>query len=201
MDGPRLSRTGIKPEGLYVIARTLYNKIAKKNEKKVSEQCSNFEKKERVKMTRPVLLVLNLTFFSSSLDGMSGTSQIWLLFFTFICNIVFVSYAACANKKWATSEYAASLHNQQHVYIQIDIPGGDTTRWPDDMVLLLNTRRVPFLWMPIGFWFVCFDFEALVPIKNQLINLREFFPYFDVSCLLSKVLHNRLYFATTSVPV
>jgi hypothetical protein len=58
MDGPRLSRIGIKPEGFYVIARIPNNKMKQKKLKKNSEYCSNFENKERVKMTRPVILVL-----------------------------------------------------------------------------------------------------------------------------------------------
>jgi hypothetical protein len=46
MDGPRLSRIGVKPEGFYFIARIPNNKI----EKKVSGQCPNFENKEPVEM-------------------------------------------------------------------------------------------------------------------------------------------------------
>jgi hypothetical protein len=59
MDGPRLSRIGIKPEGFNVIARIPNNKMKqKKNEKKFLENCPNFENNERVKMTRPLLLIL-----------------------------------------------------------------------------------------------------------------------------------------------
>ncbi len=57
MDGPSLSRIGMKPEGFYVIARIPNNKLKqKKLKKKISEYCPNFD--NEVKMTRPVLLVL-----------------------------------------------------------------------------------------------------------------------------------------------
>jgi hypothetical protein len=58
MDGPRLSRIGIKPEGFYFIARIPNNKMKqKKIEKKI--RSSNFENKERVKMAHPGFPVLN----------------------------------------------------------------------------------------------------------------------------------------------
>jgi hypothetical protein len=58
MDGPRLSRIGTKPEGFYFIARIPNNKMKQKKIQKNSEYCSNFENKERVKMTHPGFPVL-----------------------------------------------------------------------------------------------------------------------------------------------
>jgi hypothetical protein len=60
MDGPRLSRISIKPEGFYFIARIPNNKMKQKKWKKNSEYCSNFENKERVKMAHPGFPVLSI---------------------------------------------------------------------------------------------------------------------------------------------
>jgi hypothetical protein len=69
---------GVKPEGFYFIAWIPNNKMKqKKNFKKNSEYCSNFENKERVKMAHPGFPVLNYFTLLRNIEADGNKSVYW----------------------------------------------------------------------------------------------------------------------------